>query len=124
MTHISGDCLCGAAGMPTGSIQLISGKSAACHDTGSSGQPVYRHLCAACGSAIFSDVVATPQLDWLKAGTLDDTSGVKPAANIWCASARSRVAYPEGVPRLPQNPPSARPAARAPRLRASGTNPS
>ena len=75
--------------------------------TGSSGMPVYRHFCSRCGSPIFSDVVATPQLDWLKAGTLDDTSWVQPTLGIWCESAQSWVALPEGVSRFPQNPPAA-----------------
>jgi len=93
--------------MPKGSLQFTSGKTSVYQDTGESGQPVYRHFCSACGSPIYSDVVTTPQLDWLKAGTLDDTNWVKPAANIWCASAQSWVTYPEGVPRFPQNPPAA-----------------
>jgi len=93
--------------IPKGSLQLTSGKTTVFQDTGSSGQPVYRHFCSSCGSPIYSDVVATPQLDWLKAGTLDDTSWVKPVANIWCESAQNWVAYPEGVPRFPQNPPAA-----------------
>lgn len=93
-------------GIPKGSLQFASGKTAVFEDKGSSGLPVYRHFCSSCGSPIYSDVVATPQLDWLKAGTLDDTSWVKPVANIWCQSAQSWVPYAEGVPRFPQNPPA------------------
>lgn len=94
-------------GIPKGSLQFTAGKTAVYEDKGSSGQPVYRHFCGQCGSPIFSDVVATPQLDWLKAGTLNDTSWVKPVANIWCESAQNWVAYPPGVPQFAQNPPSA-----------------
>jgi hypothetical protein len=94
-------------GIPKGSLLISSGKPAVFEDKGSSGMPVYRHFCSACGSPIFSDVVATPQLDWLKAGTLDDTSWIRPAANIWCESAQSWVVYPEGVPKFPQSPPAA-----------------
>lgn len=93
--------------IPKGSLQVTSGTTTVFRDTGTSGQPVYRHFCSSCGSPIYSDVVATPQLDWLKAGTLDDTSWVKPAANIWCESAQNWVAYSEGMPRFPQNPPAA-----------------
>jgi hypothetical protein len=56
---------------------------------------------------LFSDVVATPQLDWLKAGTLDDTSWLRPVANSWCDSAQPWVAYPEGAARFPEGPPAA-----------------
>lgn len=93
-------------GIPKGSLQVTSGKTAVYQDTGSSGMPVYRHFCSGCGSPIFSDVVASPQLDWLKAGTLDDTSWVKPAVSIWCESAQGWVTSPEGVVAFAQNPPS------------------
>jgi hypothetical protein len=93
-------------GIPKGSLQFSAGKTAVFQDTGGSGLPVYRHFCGACGSPIFSDVVASPQLDWLKAGTLDDTSWVKPAVSVWCESAQPWVAYPEGVARFAQNPPA------------------
>lgn len=94
-------------GIPKGSLTFTAGKPQVFHDTGSSGQPVYRHFCGTCGSPIFSDVVATAQLDWLKAGTLNDTSWIQPALNLWCESAQSWVVYPEGVPQFPQNPPTA-----------------
>ena len=93
-------------GIPKGSLQFTSGKTAVYQDTGSSGMPVYRHFCSSCGSPIFSDVVASPQLDWLKAGTLDDTSWVKPAVSIWCESAQGWVTTPEGVAAFAQNPPA------------------
>lgn len=92
--------------IPKGSLEFPGSKPAIYQDTGSSGMPVYRHFCPGCGSPIFSDVVATPQLDWLKAGTLDDTSWVQPTLSIWCDSAQSWVALPEGIPRFPQNPPA------------------
>lgn len=94
-------------GVPKGRLQFTSGKTTVFQDQGSSGMPVYRHFCGACGSPIFSDVVASPQLDWLKAGTLDDTSWVNPAVNVWCESAQPWVVYPEGTPRFAQNPPPA-----------------
>lgn len=93
--------------IPKGSLAFPAGKPAVYHDTGSSGLPVHRYFCSACGSPIYSDVVATPQLDWLKAGTLDDTSWVEPTLGIWCESAQNWVSLPEGVSRFPQNPPAA-----------------
>lgn len=91
--------------LPKGSLQFTSGRTSVYEDKGSSGMPVYRHFCSACGSPIYSDVVATPALDWLKAGTLDDTSWVKPSASIWCESAQGWVTAPEGVATFAQNPP-------------------
>lgn len=94
-------------GMPKGSLRFTAGKTAIFEDKGSSGMPVYRHFCPSCGSPIYSDAVASAQFDWLKAGTLDDTSWVKPAVEIWCQSAQSWVPHREGVPRFPQSPPAA-----------------
>lgn len=91
--------------IPKGSLEFAGARPAIYEDKGSSGLPVYRHFCSTCGSPIFSDVVATPQLDWLKAGTLDDTSWVKPVASIWCESAQAWVSQPEGIPHFLQNPP-------------------
>lgn len=101
----SGSAFSVNVGVPKGSLQFTAARPAIYEDKGSSGMPVFRHFCSTCGSPIFSDVVATPQLDWLKAGTLDDTSWVKPVANIWCESAQQWVVHPEGMAQFPQSPP-------------------
>ncbi|MCF8503272.1 MAG: GFA family protein, partial [Caulobacter sp.] len=89
----------------TGDLRLTAGEPTVYEDRGESGQPVYRHFCGACGSPIFSSVAAMPDLLFLKAGTLDDTSGVKPALDVWCKSAQPWVPHPAGVPQFPENPP-------------------
>lgn len=91
------DCSLPLTGAPTKSYQ----------DKGDSGQPVYRHFCGNCGSPVFSEVTVTPQLDWIKAGILDDTREVRPTASIWCSSAQPWVVYPEGMARFAENPPAA-----------------
>jgi len=52
-------------------------------------------------------VEATPSLDWLKAGTLDDSSWVKPEISVWCSFAQPWVQLPGGIAQFPQNPPAA-----------------
>lgn len=137
MAQISGGCLCGKikytcdaapvmvatchcthcqkqsgsafsvnVGLPKGTLQFI-GKTSIFEDKGSSGLPVFRHFCSTCGSPLFSDVVAMPQIVWLKAGTLDDTSWVKPTVDIWCRSAQNWVTYPEGTTQFAETPPPA-----------------
>ena len=91
-------------GVPKGSLKITSGKTTVYSDKGDSGKAVNRHFCATCGSPIYSDVESSPQLDWIKAGTLDDTSWVKPTVNIWCQSAQNWIAYPEGAAKFPRNP--------------------
>ncbi|NQD95941.1 GFA family protein, partial [Pseudomonas sp. CrR25] len=60
--------------LPKGTLELAGDQPAVHHDIGSSGLPVLRHFCSKCGSPIYSDAAATPAMDWLKAGTLDDAS--------------------------------------------------
>jgi hypothetical protein len=91
--------------IPKGSLEYTSGKPAMFEDKGESGMPVYRYFCPACGSPIISDVAATPQLDWLKVGTLDDATWVKPQVNIWCESAQPWVEFGKDQAQFPQNPP-------------------
>jgi hypothetical protein len=91
-------------GVPKGSLTFTAGKTSVFEDSGSSGLPVYRHFCGSCGSPIFSDVVARPTLDWVKAGSLNDTSWVKPTLSLWCDSAQSWLTQPDGVIRFARGP--------------------
>src|SRR5664279_9184 len=52
-------------------------------DTGDSGQPVLRNFCPECGSPITSDVAVMPELSFIKAGTLDDTSWLRPTMQVY-----------------------------------------
>lgn len=101
----SGSAFSTNLGVPSAALQITQGQTKVYQDTGSSGQPVYRHFCGDCGSPIYSDVVAMPGLAWLKAGTLDDTSSVQPGAEVWCRSAQPWVMQPSQRARFDENPP-------------------
>ena len=92
-------------GIAKGSLQFSGDQPTTYEDRGSSGLPVHRRFCARCGSPIFSQVDSSPQLDWLKAGTLDDTSWVQPQLAVWCGSAQPWVKLPDALPQFAQNPP-------------------
>jgi hypothetical protein len=53
-------------------------------------EPVHRMFCSECGSPILSIAEATPDMAWIKAGTLDDRSWLAPEMEIW---ARSKHPY-------------------------------
>ena len=53
-----------------------------------SGRTLSRHFCADCGSPIYSHRNPNPGFVVVRAGSLDDSSGMKIATNIWTASAR------------------------------------
>lgn len=78
-----------------------SGDSLASYtDTAESGRQLARKFCGKCGSSIASEPEAMPTVTVLKAGTLDDRSGLKPATHIWCASRQPWVEVPEGIDRF------------------------
>ncbi len=90
--------------VPKGALN-IEGELSAYNDQGSSGQAVIRKFCGKCGSPILSDVAALPTMDFLKAGTLDDTSWLKPEAQLWCDSAQSWLKLDDDITQMAQNPP-------------------
>jgi len=76
-------------------------------DRGDSGQPVYRHFCPACGSPIRSKLASMPGLTLVKAGTLDDLSGLMPVMEVYADHAAAWVAPVSGAQRFGQAPPGA-----------------
>ncbi|MDP2125393.1 MAG: GFA family protein, partial [Parvibaculum sp.] len=69
-----------------------------------SGNTVERQFCATCGSPIFSMLSANKAIAIIKAGTLDDTSDLQPASEVWCDSAQSWVPPLVAAARFPKNP--------------------
>ena len=45
---------------------------------------VRRRFCPVCGSPVVSELAKTAGVVAVKAGLLDDKSGVKPAVQVWC----------------------------------------
>ena len=84
----------------------VWGESLASYESlGASGRPVVRQFCSACGSPVLSYVAMTPDLIWLKAGTLDDRSWLRPQMNVWCDSAQPWVLMDRAIPGFAKNPP-------------------
>ncbi len=72
-------------------------------DQGTSGGEVHRQFCPTCGSPMFTRVPSQPDLLFIKAGTLDDTSSFTPQVQFWTDSKQNWVEL-EGIPGLPGNP--------------------
>jgi hypothetical protein len=51
------------------------------------GLPVQRQFCSNCGSPVVSLTEFAPDVAWIKAGTLDDSSWIEPELEAWCDSA-------------------------------------
>lgn len=93
-------------GMPVESV-TVAGDSLAVYEdrSGASGKPFYRSFCARCGSPISGRGDAYGGLIFIKAGTLDDPSWVRPSAHIWCAEKQPWVEIEAGIPQAAGNPP-------------------
>ena len=76
----------------------ISGSSHATTPSfGDTDKETIRHFCNNCGSPIYSQPRAYPGLAALKAGTLDDTSWLKPTINVYCETAQPWVVMGKGM---------------------------
>ena len=71
---------------------------------GDSGKEVVARFCPNCGSTILSEPAALPGVSILRAGTLDDTSWLKPTMEIFCDSAQPWVQLGGGMQRFPKMP--------------------
>ena len=72
-----------------------------------SGAVMHRRFCPHCGVHLFSEAESRPHLVFVRVGTLDDPELVRPAANIWTASAPSWACIDEGLPGFEGQPPPA-----------------
>jgi len=136
MPSISGSCLCGAvrytssaqpaltafchcrscqkAGgggysvnvvVPSASLE-IQGELRTFEAVGASGLPVTRRFCGQCGSPLFTDAASFAGVTFVKGGSLEDASWIRPTLHIWCDSAQPWDVLPEGATCVARNPPA------------------
>ena len=121
--HLKGDpamvavCHCSACQKNTGSAFSVNiampkdtvgieGDSLVTYEehTNTDGAPFFRSFCCRCGSPICGHGDAYPGLIFIKAGTLDDPSRIKPTTHIWCAEKQPWVMIGEDEPQLAAGP--------------------
>ena len=89
------------AGVPRAEFRFTAGEPKLYEDGDTdSGNTVQRYFCGQCGSPIYSVVPSSPDMLFLKTGTLDDTSAFQPQFHVWCDSKQNWVALEEGVPTM------------------------
>jgi hypothetical protein len=92
-------------GVPADTVRVTNDATLAVYeDLGSSGKPVLRKFCRNCGAPVISDAKAFPDILFVKVGTLDDTSSIKPTMHIWTDSAQPWVSIDETASKFPGNP--------------------
>lgn len=101
--HFSGNGTANAI-FPTKGMD-VSGETKVFTSESDSGNIINRKFCANCGSHLFADSSARPGLMVVRIGTLDDPPSVKPAANIWVASAPSWACFDPALENFEHQPP-------------------
>lgn len=74
--------------------------------TGDSGKPVTRKFCRACGSGILVDCESDPDYVFVKAGTLDDSSWIKPEMHIFTSAKPPWFSITDPLPQFERMPPA------------------
>lgn len=95
--------------VPTDAFKITKGETKKYDDSATkSGRTLSRHFCGACGSPIYSHRNPNPGFVVVRAGSLDDHTGMTITANIWTSTARpwdyvnpATECHPENLPPPP-----------------------
>jgi hypothetical protein len=90
--------------VPRAAIEVTAGETALQVLKGADGRGRPGRMCAQCGARLWSEPEKRATLAVVRAGTLDDTSWLRPIAHIWTRSAQPWFALPEGVPTYATQP--------------------
>ncbi len=85
----AGTALSIIVGVPDDAVE-VTGTVKTYNDTGDSGATVRRQFCGDCGSPVFT-LLEQPGMMFIKAGSLDDTSQLKPAFHCYTKSKQDWV---------------------------------
>ena len=99
----AGSVLSVIVGLPRDGI-TITGETATYEDSSESGNKVLRKFCPKCGSPMFTDAESAPDLWFVKAGTLDDTSWLEPQIQFWSDSKQDWYELGDTIPAVAGNP--------------------
>ena len=67
-------------------FRITSGKPKAFTKNGDSGNELTRHFCPECGSPVYTSAATHPEYVYVKAGTINDPTIVKPIQQNWVVS--------------------------------------
>jgi hypothetical protein len=88
--------------VPADSLRIEQGTPKQYRRQADSGNWITREYCGDCGSQLFSDSRVRPDWRVVRAGSLDDPSGLAPRLHIWVDSALPWALHDDGLPRLAQ----------------------
>jgi hypothetical protein len=85
----------------------IEGEPTDFQSVADSGTKMHRRFCRICGTQLFSEAESRPHLIFVRAGTLDDPEGVRPAATIWTSQAPTWACIDSRLEKFSKQPPPA-----------------
>ena len=89
--------------IPNESLQ-INGELKYYTVTGSAGSNISRGFCAECGSPLISFVKENPDIKFIKAGSIDDSTWISADSNFWSSTAKSWSPVDETIHTFTHNP--------------------
>jgi hypothetical protein len=84
--------------VPSARFRVTQGSPRAYTKAADSGRPIRRHFCADCGAPLWTDPPQHPDLVFIKAGSFDDPTLVRPVQQAWLDSAVSWRDIPADLP--------------------------
>ena len=82
----------------TDRVEVMSGETQGYPQPTDSGRPHVIHRCAACGTAMWSNYGGLTKLRFVRVGTLEEPSALKPDLHIYTRSKQPWIVLPAGVP--------------------------
>ena len=79
------------------SFELLSGELRDFIRTADSGRPIKCHFCPECGCRIYHEPAYAPDVFNVKAGTLDDTTGLSPSVQVWTLEKQAWIDLPDDI---------------------------
>ena len=101
--HASGGAYSTIVMLPRDAVVIVGGVTQYTV-TAESGNEVTRSFCPACGSPLYSELIAMESVIVLKAATLDDPSWLRPTMHIWRESGQPWAEVDAELPSFEKNP--------------------
>ena len=101
--RVSGSAFCSVLYVPRTAL-TISGQSQYYEFRAASGNRVSRGFCPHCGAPVFLQAELAPDLQGLRAGSLDDPSWFRPQMQVWTARAQPWDHIDPALPRFAKEP--------------------
>ncbi len=86
--RLTGSAFSMAMPVPRHAFSVTEGTPKKWERTADSGNVSTQHFCDGCGTRLYTEPRSMPHVVTIRAGTLDDTSWLKPVAQVWTRSAQ------------------------------------